>query len=96
MTHNDRYVALKYGECLESSGRLQDAKKMVEIAVEKLPIIRKSGKASQDALKTVVRKLEKQRAPEVVPGEAESKRQRIGLISCTESKKSYTCTAREL
>lgn len=93
-TNNDGYVALKYGECLASSGRFEDARKTLEIAVERLP----KPEYKQQAKEALSRVAEIQREHEskrTLADETEKPRS-IGLISCTRRKKDYACTAREL
>jgi tetratricopeptide (TPR) repeat protein len=94
-TGNDGFVALNYGECLEAAWRFEEAKAMLELALRKLPLPKYRQRA-QEALDRVTRSLAANKPSETIPERDKTAGTRIGLISCTKSKKDYVCTAREL
>jgi tetratricopeptide (TPR) repeat protein len=94
-TGNDGYVALKYGECLEALGRLEEAKAMLGLALCKLPM-EKYKQQAREALDRITRLLAANKDGETAPEKPKMPGTRIGLISCTKRKKDYVCTAREL
>src|SRR5208337_1997791 len=94
-TGNDGYVALQYGNCLEATGRLEEAKERYELALCKLPM-EKYKQQAKEGLDRVARSLAVSKAGESAPPKRRMPGTRIGLISCTKRKKDYVCTAREL
>ena len=94
-TGNDGFVALKYAECLEGLGRLEEAKDRYAIALGRLPM-EKYRQQAREALDRITKLLEANKPKETMPEKDKMAGTRIGLISCTKSKKDYVCTAREL
>jgi tetratricopeptide (TPR) repeat protein len=91
---NDGFVALKYGEFLESTGQLAEALGMFEDAHALLPKPEYKQQARDGAER--VRRLLQQGSANVSPSPPSQEGRVVGLISCTKSKKRYPCTAREL
>jgi tetratricopeptide (TPR) repeat protein len=94
-TRGDGFVALKYGECLEALGRLEEAKERYALALGRLPM-EKYRQQAREALDRITRLLEANKPTETAPEKPRMPGTRIGLISCTKRKKDYVCTAREL
>jgi tetratricopeptide (TPR) repeat protein len=94
---NDGWVAFKYGEFLETEGRLAEAQEKLQIAVRRLPLLNRKREA-EEVLERVGQAIQRAGPVEDGSGKPESVAtgRRIGLVSCTCKKKKYSCTAREL
>jgi hypothetical protein len=86
--NDDGFVALAFAECLEKQERFQEATSFAQLAERRLPLAKWKAKA-RGLLDRLAKAASK-------PRQTATRKERIGLLSCTRHKKPYPCTAREL
>lgn len=94
-TGNDGFLALNYAECLEEVDRYTEAADLYKLAIERLPLPKFQDRARQGLRRVTEKPQVTSPSPGISPFPG-TRGRRIGLLSCTKDKKSYTCTAREL